>query len=97
MMHVLNHIFFRFDATPLSGQSKGLLLVLDGHNDLVAASTVPDYFQVLGKEKLLIKSLKIYTMDWLQGMEALVDTKNEYPITSRKKILLKPGHLVRQK
>ena len=50
-MHALNHIFFRFDATPLSGQSKGLLLVLDGHNDLVAASTVPDYFQVLTSER----------------------------------------------
>ena len=93
MMHVLNHIFFRFDATPLSGQSKGLLLVLDGHNDLVAASTVPDYFQVLTSERKTFNK----TIDWLQGMEAIVDTKNEYPITSRKKILLKPGHLVRQK
>ena len=29
-------------------------------------------------------------------MEAIVDTKLEYPLSSKKKILLRPGHLVRQ-
>ena len=29
-------------------------------------------------------------------MEAIVDTKLEYPLSSKKNILLRPGHLVRQ-
>ena len=36
---------FRFDPAPESGESKGLLLVLDAHSDLVTASTVTDEFQ----------------------------------------------------
>ena len=33
---------------------------------------------------------------WLQGLEAIIDNKNDYPLSARNKILLKPGHLVRQ-
>ena len=44
----------------MSGKSKGLLLVLDGHNDLVTASTVPDYFQVL---LILLETFQIITKD----------------------------------
>ena len=36
-----------FEPTPESGQHRGLTLMLDAHNDLVASSTVPDDFEVL--------------------------------------------------
>ena len=39
-------LMLRFDPVPESGESKGLLLVLDAHSDLVTASTVTDEFQV---------------------------------------------------
>ena len=84
---------FRFDPTPVSGQSKGLLLVLDGHNDLVTASSVQDYFQVQ-ISYVLINSSKQH--NWLQGLEAIIDTTNDYPLSARNKVLLKPGHLVSQ-
>ena len=70
MIQVISY-FARFDATPVSGQSRGLLLVLDAHNDLVASSTVPDYFQVLVKEKLFIKSLKIYRVAQNHGKQVV--------------------------
>ena len=38
--------FYRFNLKPESGRSKGLTLMLDGHNDIVADSSVPDDFQV---------------------------------------------------
>ena len=55
MISICTCLMFRFDPAPESGESKGLLLVLDGHNDLVASSTVQDNFQVL-----VIESLQIY-------------------------------------
>ena len=39
-------VFFRYDPTPVSGLSRGLLLVLDRHSDLAAASSIPDNFKV---------------------------------------------------
>ena len=30
----------------------------------------------------------------MQGFEAIVDTKDDYPIRSRGNILIRPGHLV---
>ena len=36
-----------FEPVPESGQHRGLTLMLDAHNDLVASSSVPDDFEVL--------------------------------------------------
>ena len=36
----------RHDSKPQAGKSKGLVLVLDAHSDLVTASSVPNDFQV---------------------------------------------------
>ena len=38
-------ILYRFDPVPEAGKSKGLVLVLDAHSDLVTSSSIPDYFQ----------------------------------------------------
>ena len=32
-----------FDPTPEAGRSKGLTIVLDGHSDLISASSIPDF------------------------------------------------------
>ena len=51
VVHLCNDVYmytclmFRFDPVPESGESKGLMLVLDAHSDLVTASTVTDEFQ----------------------------------------------------
>ena len=42
---------YRFNVKPESGRSKGLTLMLDGHNDIVADSSVPDDFQVFKEPK----------------------------------------------
>ena len=34
-----------FDPTPEAGRTKGLTIVLDGHGDLLSASSIPDYTQ----------------------------------------------------
>ena len=34
-----------FDPTPEAGRSKGLTIVLDGHSDLISASSIPDSIQ----------------------------------------------------
>ena len=36
----------RFDPTPQSGKSKGLVLVLDAHTDLVTGSSISNDFEV---------------------------------------------------
>ena len=43
--HVYNQNLYRFDTVPEAGKSKGLVLVLDAHSDLVTSSSIPDYFQ----------------------------------------------------
>ena len=43
----LKKVFFRFDPTPVSGLSRGLLLVLDRHSDLASASSIPESFKVI--------------------------------------------------
>ena len=40
------YILLRYNRKPQAGKSKGLLLVLDAHSDLVTASSVPNDFQV---------------------------------------------------
>ena len=45
MISICTCLMFRFEPAPESGESKGLLLVLDAHSDLVTASTVTDEFQ----------------------------------------------------
>ena len=40
-----NKNVYRFDPLPEAGKSKGLVLVLDAHSDLVTSSSIPDYFQ----------------------------------------------------
>ena len=42
----------RYNPVPESGLSRGLTLVLDAHNDLITAASIPDYFQVLLHSKL---------------------------------------------
>ena len=42
--------YCRFDIKSESGRKKGLTLMLDGHNDVIADSSVPDDFEVSGKE-----------------------------------------------
>ena len=37
--------FYRYKLIPESGRQKGLTLMLDGHNDIVADSSVADDFQ----------------------------------------------------
>ena len=39
----------RFDPKPESGWSRGLTVVLDAHTDLIAASSIPEYFQVMAQ------------------------------------------------
>ena len=36
----------RYKPEPRSGKSKGLELVLDAHNDIIDASTIPNDFEV---------------------------------------------------
>ena len=36
----------RFDSTPESGETKGLLLILDAHSDLVTSSSVTEAYRV---------------------------------------------------
>ena len=36
----------RHDSKPQAGKSKGLVLALDAHSDLVTASSIPNDFQV---------------------------------------------------
>ena len=57
--HLLSYTVFinRYDAVPQSGQSKGLVLVLDAHSDLVTGSSISNDFQV--NKKLLFELLKI--------------------------------------
>ena len=46
-----------FEPVPESGQHRGLTLMLDAHNDLVASSSVPDDFEVLLLDQLLLARL----------------------------------------
>ena len=38
--------WYRFDSTPESGETKGLLLILDAHSDLVTSSSVTEAYRV---------------------------------------------------
>ena len=54
------YIFYlRYNKKPQAGKSKGLVLVLDAHSDLVTASSVPNDFQV---NNAIIK--KMYFTVW---------------------------------
>ena len=48
-------IINRYDPIPQSGKSKGLVLVLDAHTDLVTGSSISSDFEVQ----------KHYTMCWI--------------------------------
>ena len=85
----------RFDPTPEPGNSKGLDLVLDAHTDQVTSS-VTKPFQV--GNVLLILTVHYFVHPCkkilLQGFEALIDSRMEYPLMSRDKILIYPGRVV---
>ena len=86
----------RFDPTPEPGNSKGLDMVFDAHTDQVTSS-VTKPFQVNRKcvaysySALFCPSLQ---KNLLQGFEALIDSRMEYPLMSRDKILIYPGRVV---
>jgi hypothetical protein len=69
----LTFIIFRFNLKTEAGRSKGLTLMLDGHSDLIAESSIPDDFQ---------------------GFMAVIGTSTQYPLTTRKSLLIRPGHSV---
>ena len=81
----------RFDPTPEPGNSKGLDLVLDAHTDQVTSS-VTKPFQV--NRKCIDYSFSALFCSSLQGFEALIDSRMEYPLMSRDKILIYPGRVV---
>ena len=58
---------------PEAGRSKGLSIMLDAHNDLVAASSVPDDYQ---------------------GFTAVITSRKQFPLTTMKSVLIRPGHSV---
>ena len=80
---------------PESGETKGLLLALDAHSDLVTPSSVTEAYRVF-------QLCAVYHLGYnnnhqlMQGFKTIIDTKNEYPITSRGPILIKPGQVVRK-
>ena len=84
---------FRFDPLPEAGWSRGLTLVLDAHTDQITSSSIPHYFQAL-----FLQEDECYQNNSFheQGFEAIIDTRKNFPTTTRKKILIKPGHLVQQ-
>ena len=44
--HECTGYIYRFDPMPEAGETKGLLLALDGHSDLVTPSSVTEAFRV---------------------------------------------------
>ena len=84
----------RYKPEPRSGKSKGLELVLDAHNDIIDASTIPNDFEVqFYYEKLFI--FQFTNFIGIQGFEAVIDSRNEYTMTKSDTILIRPGHTVR--
>ena len=49
-----------FEPVPESGQHRGLTLMLDAHNDLVASSSVPDDFEVALLDQLFLARLLLF-------------------------------------
>ena len=68
--------------------------MLDAKTHLITASSISDYAQV--RKKFLHVILRsVYEQIYVnQGFEAIVDTKDDYPIRSRENILIRPGHMV---
>ena len=86
--------FYRVNLKPESGRSKGLTLMLDGHNDIVADSSVPDDFQVCYSRKpSTIIQVYLSSMD-PQGFVAIVDSKTEFPLSTKRSLIIRPGHTV---
>ena len=89
---------FRFDPKPQSGKSKGLVLVLDAHTDLVTGSSISNDFEAceIHRAKGLLMKLSYIEvlLSSLQGFEAVVDSRKEYPLTKRDSVLIRPGHIV---
>ena len=99
----------RFDPTPESGNTMGLDLILDAHTDQVTSSVTKPfqvnlnyvaYISIPGAKFLIDTSIIIWLQNkWfflLQGFEALIDSRMEYPLMSRNKILIRPGCAVGQ-
>ena len=76
----------------MSGRTQGLTLILDAHSDLVTASSITDYFQVCVVTEVNFDATKVILK--LQGFQAIIDSPMDYPMASRKNILIRPGHLV---
>ena len=73
------------------------MLVLDAHTDLVTGSSISNDFEAweIHKEKELLNKLcYIEVLLSLQGFEAVVDSRKEYPLTKRDSVLIRPGHIV---
>ena len=87
-------LYYRFDTKPESGRKKGLTILLDGHNDIVADSSVPDDFQV-SKNSWKRTQTSILCISGTQGFTAIIDSTNEYPLTTARSFVIRPGHIVR--
>ena len=93
----MSHPLFirRFNTEPESGRLKGLSLMLDAHSDRVASSSITDDFQVrviqTGSSDLRINMIFCI----FKGFTAVVDSRKQYPLTTRKSVMIRPGYSVK--
>ena len=70
-------------------------MVLDAHTNLITASSITDYYQAPHFKLGVVGNEIMFSLQF-KGFEAIIDTKQNFPMTTRKKVLIRPGHLVHQ-